>query len=361
MTENKNEKQKNDLKNMSTLCYLKKDGKYLMLHRTVKKHDVNRDKWIGVGGHFKLGESPEECVIREVWEETGYTLTSWQYRGLVTFDSGKGDYEYMSLFTADGYTGEAVECDEGELAWIDIEEVWKLNLWAGDKIFFRLLDENVPFFSLKLVYDGKDRLVTAALNGRPMELFDVLNEDGSKSGIVQERNVVHREGDPHGTVHIWIVRPSESSPSGQEVLLQKRSAEKDSNPGCLDISSAGHIYAGDEPLESALRELGEELGIHADAEDLEYLGVHEGSYEKEFHGRMFRDHEFAHLFVYKGAVDERRLVLQKSEVESVQWMDLEECRRMVAEDRDATCIYPDEFDRVVEYLRENGTYRDSRE
>ncbi|MGN0434072.1 MAG: NUDIX hydrolase, partial [Bilifractor sp.] len=104
------------MKNMSTLCYLKRDGKYLMLHRTVKKHDVNKDKWIGVGGHFKLGESPEECVIREVREETGYTLTSWQYRGIVTFDSGKGDYEYMSLFTADGYSGEPAECDEGELA-----------------------------------------------------------------------------------------------------------------------------------------------------------------------------------------------------------------------------------------------------
>lgn len=184
-----------------------------------------------------------------------------------------------------------------------------------------------------------------------MELFDVLKEDGTRSGIVQERNVVHREGDPHGTVHIWIVRRSEGSPSGMEVLLQKRSADKDSNPGCLDISSAGHIDAGDEPLESALRELGEELGIHAGPGDLEYLGVHEGSYEKEFHGRMFRDHEFAHLFVYKRPVDESHLVLQKSEVESVRWMDLEECRRMVLENREATCIYPDEFDQVLEYLK----------
>ena len=100
-----------------TLCYIEKDGKYLMLHRTVKKNDVNKDKWIGVGGQFEADESPEECLLREVREETGYRLTSYHYRGIVTFVSGNGVTEYMSLFTADGFEGEAIPCDEGELEW----------------------------------------------------------------------------------------------------------------------------------------------------------------------------------------------------------------------------------------------------
>ena len=111
------------MEHMSTLCYIEKDGRYLMLHRTVKKHDVNKDKWIGVGGHFEEGESPEECVLREVKEETGYTLTSYQYRGLVTFISGDGVTEYMSLFTADQFTGEEIPCDEGELEWMPKEKI----------------------------------------------------------------------------------------------------------------------------------------------------------------------------------------------------------------------------------------------
>lgn len=152
----------------STLCYIEKDDQYLMLHRTVKKNDVNRDKWIGVGGHFEEGESPEECVLREVREETGYTLTSYQYRGIVTFVSGNGITEYMSLFTADGYEGTPVECDEGILEWVAKKDVGKLNLWEGDLIFFRLLEMTREFFSLKLVYDGADKLVSAALNGKKL-------------------------------------------------------------------------------------------------------------------------------------------------------------------------------------------------
>ena len=151
---------------LSTLCYIEKDHKYLMLHRTVKKNDVNKDKWIGVGGHFEKDESPEECLIREVKEETGYTLTSYRYRGLVTFVSGKGQTEYMSLFTADGFEGEPIVCDEGELVWVDIDEIENLNIWEGDKIFFRLLAENREFFSLKLVYDAEDQLIEAALDGK---------------------------------------------------------------------------------------------------------------------------------------------------------------------------------------------------
>lgn len=154
---------------LSTLCYLEREGSYLMLHRTVKKNDINKDKWIGVGGHFEEDESPEECVLREVKEETGYTLTSWRFRGIVTFVSGNGVTEYMHLFTADGFTGEQTECDEGQLEWVPICEIENLNIWEGDKIFLRLLAEEVPFFSLKLVYDGQDTLVSALLNGRKLE------------------------------------------------------------------------------------------------------------------------------------------------------------------------------------------------
>lgn len=155
---------------LSTLCYMEKDDQYLMLHRVVKKNDVNKDKWIGVGGHFEDGESPEECVLREVKEETGYTLTSFRYRGLVTFVFADQETEYMSLFTADGFEGEPIECNEGILEWVKKEEVYHLNIWEGDKIFFRLLEENIPFFSLKLVYRLNGELEYAALNGVPMEL-----------------------------------------------------------------------------------------------------------------------------------------------------------------------------------------------
>ncbi|MDO4521715.1 MAG: 8-oxo-dGTP diphosphatase [Eubacteriales bacterium] len=176
---------------LSTLCYIEKDGKYLMLHRTVKKNDVNKDKWIGVGGHFEENESPEECLLREVLEETGYTLTSYKYRGIVTFVSGGGVTEYMSLFSADGFEGTPIACDEGELEWVDIEAVWNLNLWEGDKIFFRLMDEDYPFFSLKLVYDGVDGLVSATLNGQPMELVEARDTQGRR--ILRERGVDLRE------------------------------------------------------------------------------------------------------------------------------------------------------------------------
>lgn len=334
---------------LSTLCYIEKDGKYLMLHRTVKKNDVNKDKWIGVGGHFEQDESPEECLLREVREETGYTLTSYRYRGLVTFVSGNGVTEYMSLFTADGFEGEPILCDEGELEWVEIDDVWNLNIWEGDKIFFRLMDEDYPFFSLKLVYDGHDKLVSAVLNGKPMELFDILNMDGTKTGIVRERGVAHREGSLHATVHMWIVRKNQKS--GYDVLLQKRSACKDSNPGCYDISSAGHVEAGDEPLGSAVREMREELGLEVDARDLQYVGIHHGAFEAEFYGRMFRDQELSSVYVYEKPVDTEALTLQESEVESVMWMDYEECRKQIQDGSIANCIYEDEFRMVGEYLK----------
>ena len=161
---------------MSTLCYLERDGQYLMLHRTVKKKDVNKDKWIGVGGHFEQDESPEECVRREVWEETGYTLTRMRFRGLVTFVSENNPTDYMHLFTADGFTGEPHACDEGELAWVDKAEVLGLNLWTGDKIFFKLLRDEAPFFSLKLVYDAVGVLQKAVLDGEEIDPGAFLEE-----------------------------------------------------------------------------------------------------------------------------------------------------------------------------------------
>ncbi|TCS81747.1 8-oxo-dGTP diphosphatase [Muricomes intestini] len=155
---------------LSTLCYIEKNGCYLMLHRTVKKNDVNKDKWIGVGGHFEERESPEECLLREVKEETGYTLTSYKYRGILTFVYGKDVVEYISLYTADDFTGDLIACDEGELEWVDKKKLFELNIWEGDKIFFRLIEEDREFFSLKLVYDKSDILQYAALDGKKMEI-----------------------------------------------------------------------------------------------------------------------------------------------------------------------------------------------
>ena len=156
------------MKNTSR-CYIERDGCYLMLHRTKKVNDENHDKWIGVGGKFEEGESPEECMLREVQEETGLTLTAWRYRGIVTFVSNEWSGEYMHLFTADGYSGELKSCEEGELEWVEKQRLLSLPIWEGDKIFLRLLDSEQPFFSLKLRYEG-ERLVAAALGGKAMAL-----------------------------------------------------------------------------------------------------------------------------------------------------------------------------------------------
>ena len=149
---------------LTTLCYLVKDGKYLMMHRVKKEKDINKDKWIGVGGHFEYGESPDECLIREVMEETGLTLLDYKARGIVTFVYGEDVVEYMHLYTSDKFEGDLIECDEGELVWIPIDEVQNLPIWEGDKVFFRLLDENREFFSLKLVYDLSDNLVKTEIH-----------------------------------------------------------------------------------------------------------------------------------------------------------------------------------------------------
>ena len=153
---------------LTTLCYIEKEDSYLMLHRVKKENDINKDKWIGIGGHFENAESPEECLLREVKEETGLTLHSWRFRGLVTFVTLQGVAEYMCLFTSDDFSGELAECDEGDLEWVKKERFPELNLWEGDYIFLRLLEERETFFSLKLVYDG-DELIEVILDGSKIE------------------------------------------------------------------------------------------------------------------------------------------------------------------------------------------------
>lgn len=155
----------------SSLIYLENSrGEYLMLHRVKKKNDINHDKWIGVGGGFEHGESPEECALRETREETGLTLTDCRFRGIVTFDCEGQETLYMHLFTASGWTGELTDCDEGELEWMPKEKVYDLPIWEGDKIFFRLLEQERPFFSLKLSYDRGDVLRRAVLDGEELAL-----------------------------------------------------------------------------------------------------------------------------------------------------------------------------------------------
>ena len=150
---------------VTTLCYIEREDSYLMLHRVKKKNDLNENKWVGIGGHAEEGESPEDCLLREAMEETGLLLTSYRFRGLVTFVSDKWGTEYMCLYTADGFEGELRECDEGTLEWVPKDEIDNLNLWTGDKIFFDLLRKDAPFFSLKLQYQG-DTLIGCELDGK---------------------------------------------------------------------------------------------------------------------------------------------------------------------------------------------------
>ena len=335
---------------LTTLCYMEREGEWLMLHRVSKKNDVNKDKWIGIGGHFEENESPEECLLREVKEETGLTLTSWRFRGLVTFRSTGGpveDMEYMCLYTADGFEGEMADCNEGTLEWVPKTEINSLNLWEGDRIFHRLLGEEAPLFSLKLRYQD-DLLKEAVLDGKPLELLDLLDENGEPSGQVRERTLVHLNGDWHRTSHVWVVR--RRGDGGHDLLLQKRSRGKDSFGGCYDISSAGHIPAGQDYLESALRELKEELGIAAEPEDLRLVGVHDGRYEGEFHGRIFKNHEKSHVFAYEKPIEIEKLKLQKEEVESVKWMRIEDVLAAVKAHDPGYCLFEDEIEMLSEVL-----------
>lgn len=337
---------------LTTLCYIEKENKYLMLHRIVKKHDINKDKWIGVGGHFEHGESPEDCMFREVREETGLVPVQYRLFGVVTFLSDMGTekeaWEYMFLYHITDYKGTIKECDEGVLEWIPKKDLLKLELWEGDRLFLRYMDEGAPFFSLKLTY-VEGNLMAAALDGKELEFFDLLDENGEKTGRIKERSLVHEDGDPHGTAHIWIVRKTEK---GHDVLLQKRSANKDSFPGCYDISSAGHAAAGDGYLETAVREIQEELGIPAAEKDLKQIGIHNGIINGNFYGREFRNHEISAVYVYDKPVEIENLSLQKEEVEKVIWMDYNMCREKMEKGEIKHCIFQDEFEMLGEYLGE---------
>ena len=158
----------------TTLCHIEKDGKYLMLHRIKKENDLNRDKWVGIGGKFEDKESPEECNRREALEETGLTIGSAKYCGIVTFVSDKWETEYMHIFHTEDFSGELKECDEGELCWVDKKEIYNLPIWVGDKIFLRLIEnKKQPFFSLKLEYIG-DTLIKAVLDDKNLSIGEVI-------------------------------------------------------------------------------------------------------------------------------------------------------------------------------------------
>ena len=153
----------------TTVCYLERGTQYLLLQRTKKENDENAGKWIGVGGKCKENESPEDCMLREVREETGLSVTQHRLRGVITFVSDAWEGQYMYLFTASKWHGALTDCDEGELAWVERTDMLHLLLWEGDRIFLALLAEERPFFSLKLVYQG-DSLQQAVLDGTPLTL-----------------------------------------------------------------------------------------------------------------------------------------------------------------------------------------------
>lgn len=158
----------------TSLCHIEKDGKYLMLHRVKKENDLNRDKWVGIGGKFEENESPEQCNAREVLEETGLTVNRAEYRCVVTFVSDVWESELMHVFTCEDYSGDVKDCDEGELVWIKKEDIYSLPIWEGDKIFLKMIeDKDCPFFSLRLEYKG-DILISAQLNGKEIDYKEYL-------------------------------------------------------------------------------------------------------------------------------------------------------------------------------------------
>ena len=330
----------NEIMTLTTLCYIEKDDSYLMLHRIKKERDINKDKWIGIGGHFESDESPEDCLLREVKEETGLTLTSYRLRGILTFLCDDITDYYIFLYTADSFEGEIKSCSEGSLEWIPKDKIISLNLWEGDLIFFQLLEENAPFFSLKLRYID-NILKEAVLDGRPLELFDIIDSKGIPTGLVRERSLAHRYGDPHRTAHVWLIRPNKKS--GFDVLLQKRSSNKDSFPGHYDISSAGHVPSGMNFSESAIRELEEELGITASPEELKYIGLHDGEIITTFYGKPFHNHEISAVYVLVRDFPISSFRLQKEEVETVIWMDYEECLASMQNGTLPHCIFMNEF------------------
>ena len=335
---------------MTVLCYIKKEDSYLMLHRIKREHDINKDMWIGVGGHFEEGESPEECLLREVKEETGLQLEHFQFKGMVTFQMETGFTEYMCLYEADSFYGELIECEEGALSWVPMDKLLDLNLWEGDYIFLDLMQTNTNFFSLKLVYDHKT-LKQAILNGKEMELLDLCDEEGNLTGKTRERTLAHKYGSFHRTSHVWIVCKTASS---FEILLQKRSSHKDSYPDCFDISSAGHILAGYEFKESAVREVYEELGIQITEDELEQIGIRKIIHDEVFHNKNFKDRQISRIYIVELEKDTIKFQLQKDEVSDVSWFELEELMRQLEQQKIKHCIHPEEIQMVYDWCKRNG-------
>ena len=183
-----------------------------------------------------------------------------------------------------------------------------------------------------------------------MEYFDVCNEQGEPTGETVSREIAHRDGILHRTSHVWIFREMAGK---KQVLLQRRSKQKDSYPGLYDTSSAGHIPAGEEPLPSALRELEEELGIRATADQLAYAGSFRIEYEETFHDRIVHDNEFTHVYVYREPVDIQDLRLQETEVEDAAWFDLEEVWNEIQFSKDRFCVAPQGMQVLMKFLK-NG-------
>ena len=319
---------------LGIFCVLEQKEKYQILKETMKK-----------------GESPEECLARTVGSENSAPF-SWKARGILILVREEKPTEYMFLFSARQTLPEDRKEETDTACWSKCDEILQNLAGEEEKICFRLMMEKRAFFSLKVTFDRRNILRSASVNGKPLELFDILKEDGSLAGIVRERGVVHLDGSLHPTSHIWIVRRNHSS--GGDLLLQKRSLSKDSNPGCYDISSAGHVSAGDTYLPAALRELGEELGIRAEEKDLHLAGMRKAYFEDVFYGKPFRDYEISAVYVYDKSVDEKKLVLQESEVEDVKWMDFQECCRRVDHGGMKHCIYMDELEIVGRYLIKNS-------
>jgi len=339
-------------KSLTTLCYLETEDAYLMMHRVKKENDVNKDKWIGVGGHAEDYESPEDCLLREVYEETGLTLTQYRFRGIVTFSLLDVETQYMCLYTATGWEGELVsDCREGNLEWVPKSRINELNLWTGDKVFFDLLSKDHPFFSLKLSYQ-EDRLLSCTLDGKELEYLDIVDEDGIPTGAIKERKQVHADGDLHRTSHVWIARHKHGT---VELLLQKRSQNKDSHPGCYDISSAGHIPAGYGFLESAARELREELGLSCNPNQLIYCGTRRIAWEETFHGSLFIDNQVTNIYLLWMDPDPNAIVPEPSEIESTCWMAQETLQNAVSQNLIPHCLAEEELDCIFTMIDETKT------